>query len=150
MGCPVHDAEDLVQATLIRCYLAWDKVKSAHDTDAYVFRVMLNTHATSRRRMWHRDRPTPAEALFDAPSIGGATDQTDTALSVLAALGRLGYDQRVVVTLRYLADLSQQQIAEVLSVPVGTVKSRLARAQVRLGQDPGLLELQGNEGTHDG
>lgn len=49
MGCSVHDAE--VQATLTRCYVSWDKVRSARDADAYVFRVMLNTHATRRRRL---------------------------------------------------------------------------------------------------
>ncbi len=38
LGYPVHEAEDLVQATLVRCYVAWDKVRKAHDKDAYVFR----------------------------------------------------------------------------------------------------------------
>lgn len=149
MGCSVHDAEDLVQATLTRCYVSWDRVRSARDADAYVFRVMLNTHATRQRRMWHRERPTPAEQV-PAAAAGEASDLTDTAISVLAAINRLSYDHRVVVMLRYLADLSEPQIAQVLSVPIGTVKSRLSRAQTHLGQDPGLLELQGNGGTQDG
>ena len=43
LGCQVHEAEDLVQATLVKCYVAWDKVRKAHDKDAYVFRVLV-TH----------------------------------------------------------------------------------------------------------
>lgn len=62
---------------------------------------------------------------------------------MLAAINRLSYEHRVVVVLRYLADLSETRVAQVLSVPVGTVKSRLSRAQTLLGRDPGLLELQG-------
>jgi RNA polymerase sigma factor (sigma-70 family) len=69
---------------------------------------------------------------------------------VLMAVNRLSYDHRVVVTLRYLADLSEPQIAQVLSIPLGTVKSRLSRAQASLGRDPGLLELQENGGAQDG
>lgn len=151
VGCSLHDAEDLVQATLTRCYVSWDRVRSAQDADAYVFRVLLNTHATRQRRMWHRERPTPIEQIPDV-AVGERedADARDIAFSVLAAVNRLGYDHRVVVTLRYLADLSESQIAQILSVPVGTVKSRLSRAQTRLGRDPGLLELQGNGGVQDG
>jgi RNA polymerase sigma-70 factor (sigma-E family) len=149
LGCSVHDAEDLVQATLTRCYQSWGRVQSAQDADAYVFRAMLNTHATRQRRMWRRERPTPAEQIPDAVA-DDETGERDLALSVLAAIGRLSYDHRVVVTLRYLADLSESQIAHVLSIPPGTVKSRLSRAQAHLGQDPGLLELQGDGGAHDG
>jgi RNA polymerase sigma factor (sigma-70 family) len=130
--------------------VSWERVSSARDTDAYVFRVMLNTHATRQRRMWHRERPTPADQVPEAAADGG-TDLTDTALSVLAAVNRLGYEHRVVIMLRYLADLTEPQMAQVLRVPIGTVKSRLSRAQQRLGQDPGLLELQENGGgIHDG
>jgi RNA polymerase sigma-70 factor (ECF subfamily) len=47
---------------------------------------------------------------------------------VVEAVGRLGEDRRVVVALRYWADLAPREIAEVLDVPVGTVTSRLSRA----------------------
>jgi RNA polymerase sigma-70 factor (sigma-E family) len=151
MGCSPHDAEDLVQATLTRCYVSWDRVRSAQDADAYVFRVLLNTSATRQRRMWHRERPTPAEQIpHVAMGEGADADARDIAFSVLAAVKRLSYDHRVVVTLRYLADLSEAQIAQILSVPVGTVKSRLSRAQAHLSRDAGLLELQGNGGIQDG
>lgn len=50
LGCQVHEAEDLVQATLVKCYVAWDKVRKAHDKDAYVYRVLVNTHTSNRRR----------------------------------------------------------------------------------------------------
>jgi RNA polymerase sigma factor (sigma-70 family) len=101
--------------------------------------------------MWRRERPTPAEQIPHAVTGEGAdVDAKDIGLSVLAAVKRLSYDHRVVVTLRYLADLSEAQIAQILSVPVGTVKSRLSRAQAHLSRDPGLLELQGNGGIHDG
>jgi DNA-directed RNA polymerase specialized sigma24 family protein len=88
MGCSVHDAEDLVQATLTRCYVSWERVRSARDADAYVFRVMLNTHATRQRRMWHREKPTPAEQIPEDIGVEG-TELRDIAISVLEAVNRL-------------------------------------------------------------
>ncbi len=52
LGCTVHEAEDLVQASLVKCYVSWDKVMRATDRDAYVYRVLVNTHRSNHKRWW--------------------------------------------------------------------------------------------------
>ncbi len=140
LGCSRPEAEDLVQTALIRCYVAWDKVSRATDRDAYVYRVFLNTRATSRRRRWWREEPRsdlPEQSVDDDTN---ATDLTDT---VQRALAGLNEPHRRVVVLRYYADLSERQTAEVLGVPPGTVKSRLSRAIAQLAADPHLADVPG-------
>jgi len=138
MGCSLSDAEDLVQTALMRCYASWDKVVAARDSDAYVFRVLLNCRATGRRRRWSGETPTadlPERATSDR------TDQLALGAAVSAAMRGLAYEHRCVLVLRYFVDLTEQQIAQILSIPVGTVKSRLSRAHTQLSQDRNLANL---------
>ncbi len=129
LGCSRHDAEDLVQTALARCYRSWERVRRADDRDAYVYRVLVNCHASSRRRRWWGERPTdrPPEHSSDDPAESSVERRT-----MLDALQRLGVDQRTVLVLRFYADLSEWQVAQVLGLPVGTVKSRSSRALQRL------------------
>jgi RNA polymerase sigma-70 factor (sigma-E family) len=125
LGCDPHEAEDVVQTALIRCYSAWDRVSRADDSDAYVYRSVLNTWSKSRRRHWWGERPTPV-----LPESGSA-DAAELAMTrhdIERALGRLSNDHRTVLVLRFVADLSEHEVARVLRVPPGTVKSRTARA----------------------
>lgn len=139
LGCAHAEAEDLAQTVLIRCYISWEKVMKADDRDAYVYRTLLNAHATSRRRRWWSERPS-ADVAVDRHSADafGLADLTD---SVRRALAALGEQARAVVVLRYYADLSERQTAEVLGIPAGTVKSRLSRALTQLAGDPHLADL---------
>lgn len=140
LGCSRHDAEDLAQTTLVRCYVSWDKGGRASDRDAYVYHVLLNARATSRRRLWWRERPTgrlPDQQVEDETA---ATDLTD---NVQRALARLSEQQRRVVVLRYSAVLTERQTADVLGVPAGTVKSRLSRAIAAMADGPDLADVPG-------
>jgi len=140
LGCAHTEAEDLVQTTLERCLLQWNKVQRADDRDAYVHRVLVNTFTSSRRRRWTGEKPTAV--LPDRPGHDDTTgvDLTDT---VVRALDQLTTDHRTAVVLRYYAHLSEEQMATVLGVATGTVKSRLSRALKNLAQDPQLAELRG-------
>lgn len=139
LGCSVPEAEDLVQTALVRCYRSWGRVLAAEDSDAYVFRVLFNCVSSSRSRRWVNERPTGL--LPEDDGAGQTIDQTVTGLEVRAALNRLSLAHRSVLVLRYLADLSERQTAEVLGVPAGTVKSRTARALDELARDPALQDL---------
>lgn len=139
LGAGVHEAEDLAQTTLLRCHLAWDRVQGAANRDAYVSRILLNALRASRRRRWWGEQPT--DRLPDA-AVGDRADDVAAELAVRAALGRLSAAQREVVVLRYFVALSEQQVAEALAVPAGTVKSRLSRALARLARDTDLDELR--------
>lgn len=140
LGCSVAEGEDLVQSTLERCLLKWDKVRVAEDRNAYVHRVLINQFVSSRRRRWTGERPAAV-----LPEVAGAdqTEGVDDSDAVMRALDRLTSEQRTAVVLRYYAHLSEQQMASALGVAAGTVKSRLARALKTLAEDPNLAELRG-------
>ncbi|MFC6345030.1 SigE family RNA polymerase sigma factor [Nocardioides hankookensis] len=138
-GCREQDAEDAVQEALIRCYTAWGRVSAADDRDAYVYRVLVNGITRGRRRRWrgeipYQDLPEPQPA--DDPATTVSLSQ-----SVRRSLGRLGPDQRQVVVLRYFDDLTENQVATVLGIRPGTVKSRASRAIAALSEDGSLREL---------
>jgi RNA polymerase sigma-70 factor (sigma-E family) len=140
LGCSPPEAEDVVQAALTRCLVSWAKVRRADDRDAYVHRVLINPFTSSRRRRWTGELPVAAtpERLTD-----DETASYDDADAVRRSLARLSPDQRTAVVLRYYAHLSEQQMANVLGVAPGTVKSRLSRALKLLADDPHLSDLRG-------
>ena len=140
LGCSPAEAEDVVQTALMRCLVHWRKVERADDRDAYVHRILVNTFTSSRRRHWTREHA--AAHMPETPSLDD-TVTIDTADAVLRSLDRLSRDQRTTVVLRYYAHLSEQQMATVLGVATGTVKSRLSRALKVLAEDPHLAELRG-------
>jgi RNA polymerase sigma-70 factor (sigma-E family) len=140
LGCSPSEAEDLVQATLVRCLASWRRVSAADDRDAYVHRVLVNGLSSARRRRWTGEHPTAELPDRPARDEYALVDEADV---VLRALDRLPADQRTAVVLRYYANLSEEQMTEVLGVANGTVKSRLSRARRALQDDPTLQELRG-------
>jgi RNA polymerase sigma-70 factor (sigma-E family) len=116
-----HTAEDLVQVTFVRLYRSWPRVRD--DTvDAYARRILVNTFLTQRR-----DRRRES-LMADPPER--AVDGVDVAqrLAVHRALASLAPRQRAAVVLRYLEDLPVAEVATLLGVTEGTVKSQTARA----------------------
>lgn len=140
LGCSSDEAEDLVQTLLIRCFVSWSRVARARDRDAYVYRMLLNAQVDSRRRRWWRETPHSDLPEVPTPDTGVHVDDGEV---VRRALNRLPQAQHRVVVLRYYADLSEQQTAEVLGIPRGTVKSRLSRALAELASDAELVDLNG-------
>lgn len=125
------DAEDLLQTALAKTWLAWDRIREREAVDAYVRRVMVNTH-TSR---WRRRRVT--EVLTDSPPETGARsafDDVDEHLALWDAMNALSKRQRAMVVLRFYDDLSETDTAAVMGVSIGTVKSTVARALLKLRQ----------------
>ncbi len=90
-------------------------------------RVLVNCLTTSRKRRWWSEEPRSTLPDSPGPDSASAVALRD---SLSAALGRLSPQHRTVLVLRYVSDLSVQQVAEVLGIPVGTVKSRLSRAML--------------------
>jgi RNA polymerase sigma-70 factor (sigma-E family) len=129
------DAEDLVQATLVKAYQSWDSVADPAAVDTYVRRVMINTHISVWRRRRVDEYPTdqvPDSATADA------TDDSDLQDLVQRALDRLPRRMRAAVVLRYCDDMSEPEVAAALGVSVGTVKSTVARAVAKLREDSEL------------
>jgi RNA polymerase sigma-70 factor (sigma-E family) len=124
-----HDALDLVQTALERTGVRWRTVRRRPgDPEAYVRRVMVNLHISRWRRL---RRETLVRGVPDRPSDEVADGALERA-PVWQALRDLPPRQRAVIVLRYYEDLSEAQIADVLGVSPGTVKSQAAKAMVTL------------------
>ncbi|MCR1783912.1 SigE family RNA polymerase sigma factor [Nocardioides carbamazepini] len=143
LGARPHEAEDLAQTTLVRCYTGWSRVSSAENRDAYVYRMLLNCLRDSRRTRWWKDRQYDAPVDGPRTAAPDASDRVALADAVHRALGALTKPNREVVVLRYFVQLTERQTAEALGIPAGTVKSRLSRALAHLADDDHLLDLTG-------
>lgn len=116
-------AADLVQAALVKTYLAWGRVDRATAT-AYARKALVNDNIDRWRK--HRGEQSVPD-VFDRP--GGEFDDTvATQVHVQQMLAALPPQQRRVVVLRYYDDLTEAQVAEALGISVGTVKSTAHKA----------------------
>ncbi len=122
-------ADDLVQETLQRALEKWRLWQRARDLRPWLFSIMHNLHVDFRRRD-HRidfcddDLPLP-------PQRASQTDALELR-DLERALALLPADQREVLLLVGLEELSYSEVARALSIPQGTVMSRLSRARTRL------------------
>ena len=124
----------------MRAFAAWSKVRRADDRDAYVYTILLNSHRERYRRRRWREVTTEDPSRSEPPSDPVVFDEVDEVDAVARALALLDLDQRHAIVLRYYLQLTDTQISEILRVPLGTVKSRIARGLARLGKDTGLTD----------
>ncbi|MBC7631033.1 SigE family RNA polymerase sigma factor [Aeromicrobium sp.] len=120
-----HQAEDILQTSLAKLYLAWDKVIDRVSVDAYMRRTMVNESNSLWRRAWKRKEyateALPESLRHDAYDEGRIAALWDVVTS-------LPPKARAVVVLRYYEQLSDAETADVLGISVGTVKSHCSRA----------------------
>ena len=118
------DAEDLLQVTLVKLYVAWRRARAAASTEAYARTVLANAFLSSRRPVrFSRERLVASPPERPAPEVG-----PEERLSLWEQVGSLPPRQRAVVVLRYYEDLSEAEIAEALGCSRGTVKSTASAA----------------------
>lgn len=124
-------ADDLVQDTLERACVKWRLWLAGSDLRAWLFTVMHNVHANQIRHAARRPQALALEP--DAPAPEGLAEATPgLRLDLQRCLLQLPEEQRAVLLLVSLEDLSYAQVARILDVPEGTVMSRLSRARSRL------------------
>jgi RNA polymerase sigma-70 factor (sigma-E family) len=126
-----HAAEDLLQSTLAKTWIAWPRING--DPEPYVRRTLATTYVSWWRRRSSHEKPT--EDLLETPATEVVSDER---VDLWAALGRLPRRQRAVVVLRYWDDLPEAEVARALGCSVGTVKSQASKALAKLRIDPGL------------
>jgi len=127
-------AEDLVQTSLARAYPRWQWI-SGDDPEAYVRRVLVNTWSSWWRRRWRGEVSTGELPEHAAPDAFASADRRG---ALRDALARLPKRQRAIVVLRYHEDMSEAQVADLLGISVGTVKSQASRALAKLRDDAAL------------
>lgn len=133
-----HDAADLVQSVLEKIGARWPRVrKKTDDPLAYVRRSMANAHISRWRRIRREN------LVADLPDLAvAAHDDPFEHEPLWQALRDLPPRQRAVIVLRYYEGLSEVEIAHVLGITPGTVKSQASKAIARMRRKMG----QGREG----
>ncbi|HSV06677.1 MAG TPA: sigma-70 family RNA polymerase sigma factor [Candidatus Binatus sp.] len=122
-----RDVEDLYQETWLRAVRAAPRFDPSRRFSTWVFQIAVNLC-----RDWHR-RPPPEPVEAD-PNLPSTTDAPEARIDARRILAALPEAQRTVLLLRHYHGLSEEETAEILGCPRGTVKSRLHAARERLGQ----------------
>lgn len=128
----VHDAEDLFQDTWTRAFEKFDQYRPEFSFKNWLFAICANIFKNSRKEKYNS-----ARAIFSSEeekerfirSIPGAEQDIDAYLDLHAAILSLPKKHRIVLILFYFREFSQHEIAEILDIPEGTVKSRLNTAK---------------------
>jgi RNA polymerase sigma-70 factor (sigma-E family) len=127
------EAEDLLQSALFSTYRAWDRISDKAAVGGYLRRTMTNLHISAWRRRKLNEYPTE-----ELPETAGETDAmrgTELRAVLWQALARLPELQRTMLVLRYYEGRTDPEIAEILGISVGTVKSSIWRSLRRLRDD---------------
>lgn len=143
------DALDATQDALVAIVRGLPRFDGRSQFSTWAYRVATNTCLDELRRRKRRPEPTDDLRLHEhRPPAGSPTDRTAERvaerLAIDAALEQLAPEFRVAVVLRDLCQLEYAEIAEVLEVPVGTVRSRIARGRGQLADL--LVDRDGNSG----
>jgi RNA polymerase sigma-70 factor (sigma-E family) len=138
-----HRGDDLVQQAITRLYTKWARASQSANLDAYVYRILVRAFLDESRLRWAGVR------LGGAPTEVAAPSPVDVESRILLrqALATLPPRQRAAVVLRYLADRSVDEVAEILRVSPGTVKSQThdgLAALRRLLTDPAHTQSGGH------
>jgi RNA polymerase sigma-70 factor (sigma-E family) len=135
-----HTAEDIYQETLQRLFTRWSRVDNP---GGFCRQVMHNIAIDLARARQRRPRELELYDNHDGndPQSGDPASAAELRPTVLAALDTLTVHQRAIVVLRYFEDRSQDEVAELLGISPGTVKSTASRAVAQLRAQPGLVAL---------
>ncbi len=133
-------ADDLVQVTAERAYAARDRFDPATRMDSWCFRILRNAWLDGLRRDQSRG---PQVDIADAPDAGevdgvAVTESRLMLQAVMSAMDRLPQDQREVLMLVCVEELSYKEAAAILDIPLGTVMSRLSRGRLALASATGI------------
>jgi len=136
-------SEDLVQDAVLKAWRNWDSFELGTNCRAWLMTILRNTFINEFRRDKSRPHPVefeevaerpPGDNLFEADPEGQIFERIIDR-EVIEAIQGLPDDFRVPVVLADIEGLAYQEIADLLDIPVGTVKSRLFRARKRLQEE---------------
>ncbi|MGK5555176.1 SigE family RNA polymerase sigma factor [Actinomadura kijaniata] len=126
-----HEADDLVQRTLIKIFLRWETLDRRDELSAYARTVMVRTFINHRATPG-RSREFLTDQLPEPEPRPGGQEQVVDRILLLDKLAELGPRQRAVIVLRYWENLTVKETAEALSCSPATVRSQTFRALTNL------------------
>jgi RNA polymerase sigma-70 factor (ECF subfamily) len=130
------DAQDVAQETFLKCWRARQTVPDIQNLRAWIFRIGLNAAKDFQRSAWNRKaRPLPEEDVMmsgrdNGPGESLADEETLDRLRM--AITELRQEEKEVFLLRQNGELTYEEIAEIRSAPVGTVKTQMRTALIKL------------------
>jgi RNA polymerase sigma-70 factor, ECF subfamily len=125
-------ADDLVQSCLVRALTKQHLWREGTDLRAWLFTILHNLHVNEVRRSARDGAAVPVEDVAMALPVKESASDCLRLRDLDRALGRLPEEQRQIVLLAGLEGMRYEQIAEILDIPVGTVRSRLSRGREML------------------
>lgn len=136
-----EDALDVVQDAFVQAFLKLDTFRQSSAFYTWLYRIAFNLAVTHRRRrkptlsVEHGRESGGQEPIDNQPSPEARIEEDERARQVRQAIGSLGEEHRTVLILREIDGCCYETIAEMLDVPIGTVRSRLHRARLQLREE---------------
>ena len=133
-----EEAEDVVQEAFVQAFVKLDTFRGKSAFYTWLYRIAFNVAVSRRRRkrpevsVEHSRELSGNEPLDAGESPGARVERRERADQVQTALAMLSEDHRAILTLREMEGCEYETIAEILDLPVGTVRSRLHRARIQL------------------
>ncbi len=132
--CNTTDAEDVVQNVFVKIFRALPEFRGDARLSTWIYRIARNEALNAREK--RRREPVPIEDCDDIAADEGnpesARGKKADAERVRRLMERLDEKQRQALELRYMAEKSYEEIAEIMDIPLGTVKTHLYRAKCEL------------------
>jgi len=134
----ICDADDLYQETWIKVIQRYDKYDISRPFDKWLFAVCVNTFKDTLKLAWRKRQvqfPTSEDKelfLSSIPCEDEFDKEKEDYVALWESICKLPPKHRMVITLIYFKEYSQSEVAQILNIPVGTVKSRLHKAKIIL------------------
>lgn len=130
MQCPADHIKDLLQEAFLRAFQRLTQLQDPHRFKPWLLSICRNLVLDQRRR---KEKEVPDSLLpSDSPSSGDVESATVAKLTIHEALSRLPSHHREMLEMKYFWELTHQEIADLMQIPVGTVKTGLFQARLRL------------------
>lgn len=126
------DADDLLQSTLLRAIEKQDLFEPGTSLFRWTSKIMFNIFASGYRRKTKFETQYDPERVLDSQSVDATQEMACDLKQVKAAMNRLSNDHRDILVLVCVMGMRYEEVAKALSVPIGTVRSRLSRARENL------------------
>lgn len=127
-------ADDLMQSALLRAVAKQHLWKAGTDLRAWLFTILHNQHVNDVRRSVREGQSVDVEEIEPLATVIGGQDDTLALRDLEHCLGKLPQEQRQVILLVGHEGMRYKKVAEVLNIPIGTVRSRLSRGRAILHQ----------------
>lgn len=126
------DAMDIVQGVFVKVYQKLDSYDDKHEFFSWIYRITINESINFTNRAKRNEEYQSGESVVLAPTQEATRSAEALSEEIIEAIEMLKPDYRMVIVLKHYHDFSYQEMAEVLSVPEKTVKSRLFTARQQL------------------